>query len=81
MITSTGKNKPTERQEEMSGYGIYIDGELVDSYFAKNDTTAMMRAMAYAIDNGVTKYKLCRKGCFDDVVLREVASIDDDTVM
>ena len=68
----------------MSGYGFYVEGKLEKMFWAANDTTAMMQAMAIAANSGITQYKVCRIGCEVNGkawVVRTIAGINDDTVM
>lgn len=68
----------------MSGYGFYVEGKFAKMIWAVNDTAALMQAMSIAMNDSVTQWKLCRAGAcaYDEpYIIREVASVNDDTVM
>lgn len=68
----------------MSGYGFYVEGKFEKMIWAANGTAALMQAMSIAMNCGVTQWKLCRAGACagnEPYVIREVATVNDDTVM
>lgn len=73
-----------ERQEDMGGYGFCIEGKSAKTIWAVNDTAAPMQAMSIAMNGSATQRKPCRAGaCAHDepYIIREVASVNDDTAM
>lgn len=65
----------------MSKYGIFTNEEFKVGFWAKDDETAILRAMAYAHDEGYTKCEIAR-GMFDEApfrLFRLVAAIDNKT--
>ena len=69
----------------MSGYGFYVEGKFEKMIWAANDTAALMQAMSIAMSGCVTQWKLGMvEACayYDEpCIIREVASVNDDTVM
>lgn len=62
----------------MKKYGIFKNEKFKVGLWAKDDETAILRAMAYAHDEGYTKYKIARV-MFDETPFRLVATIDNKT--
>lgn len=62
----------------MSKYGVFTNGQFKVGFWAKDDETAMLRAMAYAHDEGYTKYEVSRVDA-NNLPLRLFACIDNET--
>lgn len=62
----------------MSKYGIFINEQFKVGFWAKDDETAILRAMAYAHDEEYTNYEIARV-TFDETPFRLVATINNKT--
>lgn len=58
----------------MSGYTVFVNGTTFDSFFAIDDSHALL----FALGHGLQAFTLCRTG-INNTVLRTVAEVNNDT--
>ena len=59
----------------MSGYTIFINGTVFDSFNAIDDSHALM----FALGHGLEVFTLCRTG-INNIIIRTVAEVNNKTV-
>lgn len=59
----------------MSGYTVFINGTVFDSFMATDDSHALM----FALGHGLDSFTLCRTGV-NHTIIRTVAEVNNKTV-